>query len=321
VVVLDQLANMEIKIVKINTDISQVSIQGLSLFLMQKLVTENYFITYTKQPTDNYIESNELTDNTKQLSANHAQAESLGRLYNLTFTIKNHRINKLANNYIQYNLPEFQELAKMLDPTVKQKDPVELNLPRHNPDIKQTEHLTTLDCNATLKNKILFYYLFPKLDYNLPELLEKIELMSLEKQENIFERIFELGVTACLPKILYHLPFTSIQIIDTISNLWDFVDNHKLPIAWQNLSTEYGYESPQSLTSSNNELFYKTMENIKLSFNESYNPYIISSLFKQAAIISINLQQYEVLRSSKNPLAQEIIQGIHKEFPFLNITS
>ena len=145
-------------------------------------------------------------------------------------------------------------------------------------------NLSIIEENPEIQYKLIFFYLLSKTNLDFESSLEKARLMSYEKVENSFEEIFINKET--LPKIIFNIHICSIKIMSESNELESLLDNDNLSILYQ--------------------------QKDKVEQNESSFPIV----FKQNAVLEINLKSLLDLKNINTDLAKQILNFVSQKFPF-----
>jgi len=325
---------MNCEIQKINSEISLVKLESISFLAFINIITKFKTIHYDFQKTDQYFYNEELKqDNEYKTLLNSikelqekTQLENLmvfGLIVNTQIQIKAEQIHSFVNFLLGQKLSELKDCAKILGDKINfpiAEEKLKRSTILHcTANVKQTAGISIIDADKSFTNKVLFYYLFPNSCNPLSEVLDKTELMTMERQEKYFEDIFQSGVTATLPEIIHQAPFCSMQIIDQALNIFKLIQTVKPSISLQPISIIYHFPIPEKVVKSGNQEEYLTLMNkIKKYFTEKNNPNIIPMIVNQCAVVNFNLCQFEILKQQEFPLAKQIIKNIQEHFSFLN---
>jgi len=152
-----------------------------------------------------------------------------------------------------------------------------------------------IEKDPTISGKILFFYVFANQEGTTEELTEKIEFMTMEAREKMFEQIFNSDPIN-LPELALNLPFITLQISDTHANLQALQKQKNIKIILQKTKNVFSENSAEQNNSST--------KNLDVSFQTS-------------AIMTINLNSIISLKKHQTPLSQPILDLIRAEFSFL----
>ena len=179
-------------------------------------------------------------------------------------------------------------------------------------------HVALLDLDRSIENKIIFYHLYQGGNNEVNNITAKIELMTLEQKENFLEQVFLTSPLHRLPNIINNSNFCTFEIIDEFVNLKPLLENPEIHITLQNPTTCYGYAKPEQIVSSaNHEAYLSLMEKIRLYVADKRNLYIIPQIFRQQALISIDLRSLAALKTVKTPVKEKLFEPLGKQLPFL----
>ena len=269
------------------------------------------------------IEYLELIQNLESLEAKTEQNHFLtfGQLINLDIIISKFALPNFAAKLSSNSLPELKAIGEnlCLQISLPIKDwsaamAIKFNEQRSPAD----EIIKIIDLDNSFENKLLFYHFFEQGDHDLSQIAEKLELLTVEQKEKIFEHIFLDPAAIRLPKIIFEHTFCSIELFTDFLSIQTAFNCPEVKIIIQPPSCRQSYPTPNYIFQTGLQpLFVETMERVKTYFTQTQNQYIIPFIFKQKAIIALNLLQLEIMRKQSFPLMNELLEKIHVHFHFI----
>lgn len=244
----------------------------------------------------------------------------LAELQNFEFTLSREAISDFTAQLLSSDLSELTGLGE------KFQNALGVNVDMAKPATSQlaglallsSKKLSILEIDQTAENKILFLYLYRKSNENWEKIAERLQLLTMEQKEKIWEEISDAKPSLTLPTSLCEQTLCSMEAVDELINLKPLIFCPDIKIVCQPFTTELGLTTPEFITnSSKQELYYSTMEMVKKHFSENRLAYVIPRLFRQRAIIFLNLKSIEYLKELKSALANEILLEAGKYLPFL----
>ena len=265
----------------------------------------------------------EITDELRRFSKE-AELEELlpfASMQIVEFTIPKDYLATLINKLSQHALEELQDLAKSLGEATgtEHSHPKPQNCINNQTNINYNPtQVSLLDIDRSIENKIIFYHLYQANNDEVEKISEKIELMTMEQKENFIEQIFQRSPLQKLPKIIYKHTFCTLKIICPFHELKPLSVIDDIKLVFQKPGHFLGYSTPETIQNTQHHQAYMSlMEKIKNHFEQTPNPYILPETFNQQAVIALDLQGIEQLKSINNPLKTKIFEEITKHEPFI----
>ncbi len=304
---------MQVETFNLSENIISLKLDNISYFALFSIINGNQIISYK------YKFNNELyfpNDISSEIINNVSELTSLGlhffnQIVSAEIQLTKNSLPSITSKLIQENVQELTEIANELG-FLKNQEIYKEEI--YSTDFyRSISPLAILDIDKSFKNKILFYYLFNKSTASREEITEKAELVTMEKQEQIFEQIFQNGIANSLPETINKHPFCTLQATLTYSELLQLQNLLQPTFFIQTLNYKYNFETPASIiNSSNHELWLTTIEQLKKIGSQ----YLIPFCFKQNAVFSVNFKQYEALKKDKSTISQSVVEIIQNNFNF-----
>ncbi len=308
--------------------------EKISRLAFIKIITEfNIFSYKTQKLSENYIDAaleqdelyKSLLPELEKLEAitKKEHFQTLGQLLDAEIAISEFAFSGFIKKLSTNSLPELNRLAENICLQRGVSCPARQNDTIKNCQVSETprqQEIKLLDVDRSFENKILFYYLRASSTENTEKVLERVELLTMEQKEIMFQNIFSAGISTCLPKIILEHQFCSLQLSDTLHNFQALMLCPQTRLFFEPFSTKHGYLMPESIIpAGQQELFLTTMEKIKKYFLETGNQYIIPQIFRQNALVSLNLLQSFIIKrqQAQSVLINQLLNQIYQELPFL----
>lgn len=323
---------MNIQIQETKPNLLLIRFERLSYLAFLKIITEFKINSYEKKelgenfinaPLEQDAEYRFLEQKLEQLEAKTGQSHFLtfGQLLNLDIAISRFALKNFIDRLAADSLAELRSFGHALATrtgiqTTETTNPLATEF--NNKKLIPEERIKIIDIDKSFENKLLFYHFFAAGGRELPQIADKLELLTVEQKEKIFESIFATDATTRLPRIIFEHTFCSMEISDEFTNLQTIIRCPEAKIIFRSPSCQYAYPTPNCIFQAGlQELFVSTMEQLKNYFLQTRNQYIIPFIFKQTAIFALNLLQWEILKTQKSPLVTELLDKLRGSFHFI----
>ena len=281
-------------------DLLEIKFNKISLFAVINIIFLGNFKHYDFDLIENEYYNQDFQGNSdyeniqKTISElNSKNIISFANFCNLTLLIDKNETTNLVSNLKTLEYPEINSITNKLKTelnlSVTDREPL-TTIDLAPNDKKISSEIEIIDINPSFENKILFYYLFPKNKATIETVAEKVELLTMEQKEKIFEKVFCDGKVNNLPQIVKQKTFCVFKLNVSTDEIMELVKNSEINIVSNEFTNTYGTVAPDSIINNNlQEKFFSINTETDNFYRNNKTPYILNTTFRQSVIMTLIL--------------------------------